>query len=677
MRVLAHNPKAPQPPRRAKPTLFARARSGQSHDVSSLLHFQRSADGQAPVHRSTQVDATQVAARPATTLTRFRTDFSRIPVHSAALRSPQPTLSINKPGDRYEREADRITDQVMGMAAPQLQRGQMHHDDAVRHRHLHRTALARTVTPVIPPTASEQTTASKPITSQIASTRGGGSPLPESSRSFMESCFGTDFSQVRLHTGDYAARLSGALGAKAFTVGNDIYFRTGSLSPDSSHGRRLLAHELTHTVQQRAVPSGHLCAPAVIQKTDGDKAKTHFGEFEAVKYHAIKQKADGKEVGVEMFLKFNPGANVDAKQIALTQAATGKIAGTSAATAEPNFGRRSASSGAGQGHFIDVLAGFPSPLYSTADQPRLGATASDLTSYPTVPSAALSPAQVTAQETATGLTGVTRTGFGKHGFRFMDAGKLKGPDSAELYDAPQLGTANDSEQTFESAALAIEGTQQGSYYGSVSWGWRRDTTGKFAMVPFRAISQGTPSVNFLTAASIWNTATEDFNWGVNAASASIWDPTHLSTKKATVARGTALTWGGAQGTAGGVTYSLVTVKDGPSKGTAGAIKSTDMAIMDVGRPTVDLPVPEVYATNVAGGWMVTNPAQAATSVISKLPKGTRVAIMPDVVVKIVAAALGATVDPAWAFVQILDGPDIEKRGWVQKSLLTREALGTR
>jgi len=668
MHALAHNPKAPKSETRAKPMTFARARFWQSRDVNSIVDSQRSDENQISVRRSPGL---------ATALSRSGADFSRVPVHSAATRSPssQAKLSVNKPGDKYEQEADRITKQVVGMPEPQLQRIRMHHGANGDH-HLQPTAIARAVTPVLPPKASEETTASDAITNQITSTRGGGRPLPESSRSFMESRFGMDFSHVRIHTGDYAASLSRDLGARAFTVGKDIYLGTSSFSPESAEGRRLLAHELTHTLQQRVVPSGHLGAQPMIQKTDGDKANTAFGEFEAVKYHPLKRKADGKEVGVEMFLRFNPGAKVDAKQIALTQSVTGQRAGTSFAGLDPNYGRRSATSGPGKGHFIDVLAGYPSPLYATAATPTAGADASKLTSYPTMPSTALTAPQITAQEAATGITGETRTGFGKHGYRYMDAGHLKGPEAAELYDSPQQGSAGNTDATFESAALAIEGTQKDTYYGSVSWGFRLDAAGKFSMVPFKAISQGTPSVNFLTAASVWSAATEDFNWGVNVASAAILDPTNLSNTKATVTRGTALTWGGAYGTAAGITYRVVSVKDGPSAGTSGVIKSTDMAMMDVGRAAVALPVPEVYTTQVAGAWMVTNPAKVDTSVISKLAKGTRVTIMPDLVVKAVAAVLGATVDPAWTYVKVADGPDIGKTGWVKKNLLTREVLGT-
>jgi hypothetical protein len=66
----------------------------------------------------------------------------------------------------------------------------------------------------------------------------------------MESRFGSDFSSVKIHSDDSAAQISRELNAQAFTVGNDIYFNSGKYSPDSEHGKHLLAHELTHVVQQ-------------------------------------------------------------------------------------------------------------------------------------------------------------------------------------------------------------------------------------------------------------------------------------------------------------------------------------------------------------------------------------------------------------------------------------------
>lgn len=84
----------------------------------------------------------------------------------------------------------------------------------------------------------------------IRSSRGGGTQLPSGIRRNMEGAFGADFSRVRVHDGPKATELSDRIQAKAFTVGNDIYFRDGVPSQSSAAGQHLLAHELTHTIQQ-------------------------------------------------------------------------------------------------------------------------------------------------------------------------------------------------------------------------------------------------------------------------------------------------------------------------------------------------------------------------------------------------------------------------------------------
>ena len=86
----------------------------------------------------------------------------------------------------------------------------------------------------------------------LATARRNGQPLPESVRHDMEARFGVDFSQVRIHTDPEADRLSQSIHAQAFTHGADIYFGAGRYDPDTDAGRALLAHELTHVVQQQA-----------------------------------------------------------------------------------------------------------------------------------------------------------------------------------------------------------------------------------------------------------------------------------------------------------------------------------------------------------------------------------------------------------------------------------------
>lgn len=83
---------------------------------------------------------------------------------------------------------------------------------------------------------------------------GGGQPLDADTRGFMESRMGEDFSGVRIHTDDRASESAKAVNAHAYTVGNDVVFQRDRYSPGSDEGKRMLAHELTHVVQQRSGP---------------------------------------------------------------------------------------------------------------------------------------------------------------------------------------------------------------------------------------------------------------------------------------------------------------------------------------------------------------------------------------------------------------------------------------
>lgn len=111
----------------------------------------------------------------------------------------------------------------------------------------------------------------KEVTNKIQATRGNGLPLDGSTKSFMESRFGTDFSNVRIHTGDEAVQMSRELHAQAFTVGNDIYFNQGRYAPALDQGKQLIAHELTHTIQQ-----GVGIRPKTIKQEKGERIQRSF-----------------------------------------------------------------------------------------------------------------------------------------------------------------------------------------------------------------------------------------------------------------------------------------------------------------------------------------------------------------------------------------------------------------
>ena len=130
--------------------------------------------------------------------------------------------------------------------------------------------------------------------SRLSASLGGGQVLSGPLRSQMEGAFGQSFSNVRLHTDSVASEMSQSIGAKAFTYGNDIFFNQGQFQPQSSAGRHLIAHELTHTVQQSGKVSMAPLpeSPNQIRVTDKD---THPGKKseESALMEDIQQKMNG------------------------------------------------------------------------------------------------------------------------------------------------------------------------------------------------------------------------------------------------------------------------------------------------------------------------------------------------------------------------------------------------
>ena len=164
----------------------------------------------------------------------------------------QCKLDIGSVNDPLEAEADAMANRVMRMPESSLIQKKC---ATCEEEKVQRRPLATAITPFIQTKSTGDTTAGDAVTNQINATKGSGSRMADNTKSFMESRFGTDFSNVKIHTGDHAVQLSRELNAQAFTVGNDIYFNSGQYAPDSESGQHLLAHELTHTVQQ----SGNAC----------------------------------------------------------------------------------------------------------------------------------------------------------------------------------------------------------------------------------------------------------------------------------------------------------------------------------------------------------------------------------------------------------------------------------
>jgi hypothetical protein len=167
-------------------------------------------------------------------------DFSQISVYPKSPASVQTKLTVGAPGDRFEQEADRVAERVMSMPESRVQRAcacESGEKDPKQDLLQAKGEGASPGTGVAP----------QAVHDVLGS---AGQALDSGTKSFFEPRFGHDFSQVRLHTGQDAARAARSVSALAFTVGRDIVFGAGRYQPQTQAGRSLLAHELTHVMQQ-------------------------------------------------------------------------------------------------------------------------------------------------------------------------------------------------------------------------------------------------------------------------------------------------------------------------------------------------------------------------------------------------------------------------------------------
>lgn len=223
----------------------------------------------------------------------------------------QPKLKISQPNDKYEQEADRVAEEVMRMPFPAVHRQET--DRQVAEERLQTKSLANQITPLVQretmaeegdeeemlqakggaiqaPTVAHSTEAA------IQSMRqGGGRPLDPVNRVFMEPRFRYDFGQVRIYTDHRAACVASSMNARAFTVGRDIFFGSGQYDPQSTAGRRLLAHELTHTMQQTM--KGSTTAPEIAFREKGDGVPPE-GEIDFSLYVTTSEKIDGNDISI-------------------------------------------------------------------------------------------------------------------------------------------------------------------------------------------------------------------------------------------------------------------------------------------------------------------------------------------------------------------------------------------
>lgn len=236
MRTFAQKQTTTQQILPAKQTMPSRAYFGQSRDLDSshnVLHLINNQTGEPNTYGNSCFGAL----------------FSRIPIHTVASGTIQTKLIVNQPGDMWEQEADRISEQVMRITEPQLQ--QPHANGACPKYRAEQ--LERGYGPVqVQRIASEdllgEQTEVQPIVHDVL--RSAGQPIDTATLAFMQRRFGHDFSRVRIHLDREAAKSAKSIHALAYTSGNHIVFNDGQYKPATESGKRLLAHELVHTLQQ-------------------------------------------------------------------------------------------------------------------------------------------------------------------------------------------------------------------------------------------------------------------------------------------------------------------------------------------------------------------------------------------------------------------------------------------
>lgn len=163
---------------------------------------------------------------------------------------------------------------------------------------VNRKPISASITPFIQTkTESNTPTVSDSLSQSIRHSQGSGGSMDSSTHTFMSDRFGTDFSDVKIHTDSPSVQMNRELSAKAFTVGKDVYFNEGQYQPGSSSGKNLLAHELTHVVQQGGTEPAIQKSPQIVEPDDSSISI----------YSLIGAKVSTKE-NIKMLKKIDPDA---------------------------------------------------------------------------------------------------------------------------------------------------------------------------------------------------------------------------------------------------------------------------------------------------------------------------------------------------------------------------------
>jgi|GEM_PF-6577692 len=460
----------------------------------------------------------------------------------------QTKLTIGAVGDKYEQEADRVAARVV----KQINRPAMvssAQGEMVQGKEQEEEEELRMKPMVQGKEAMGGGEASTGLESAINHAKGSGRPLDAGLQGSMEQAMGADFSGVRVHADSNADILNRSLSARAFTTGQDIFFRQGAYQPSSQGGRELLAHELTHVIQQGS---------GIVQRYMSNQRLS------------INRKSDlehggGNVTGTQISMREDTKYSTTRTNILNRRNRT--AGGTSAALQAPigvsmkKTRLHCQSSPILQCAPVQTEYGtFEDQEYTAIDEDKAKGVRMILTFDPGENVDARKIGMVQSVHTYLGnvllqvdpeeygkvvtddgiskgykvdrLPGATNPIYGaknlekdedlsatpktdyigqnpkyKLGWNYTTDSDEVQHQKALLDDRPILHNfvvPNDSGQVFESTALAIAGEQKGMYYGSVSWGWTVDKSGNYTKEELREESKANPTRKFMDAAEKWN-----------------------------------------------------------------------------------------------------------------------------------------------------------------------------
>jgi Domain of unknown function (DUF4157) len=451
--------------------------------------------------------------------------------------------------------------------------------------------------------------------------------MPETVQTKMEQGIGEDFSSVKIHSHSSSAA---EMGAMAYTNGENVHFAPGMYNPHTASGQELIGHELTHVKQQRQgkvqpgiqakglslnndrsleaeadhfgkkaangsselyIPRSRLENSATPKRASSGivqmMPKTDYGEFKTTTY------TDVSNYGLEIKLEFHPKTKVDATKIGLIQTVNSQLDGKNMLISPTRANRQTSD-----GTRIDRVDKKNNPVYGSEvlnNQKDLGSTANSYENY-------------------------------KLGYRKKDSSGKWIDKPAILKDTPKMsGSGNNSHQKFETAALALSGTQKDMYYGSVNWGWEKDSKGVFKKLPVTLASKGDmPTAGFGAAAKKWNETAAIGTIKTIGNPTKVYD-TSFKLVEITIRKNTIVKLGKVY-VHSGDTYSEISDSKGKS---LGLVKTRDLVDIGDGPKTIDLPIP--WRGTVDTTYMATlrQGKSKESATLADLPKGIKVTVIND------------------------------------------------